>query len=469
MKQVCVNRATWACTASTTRGAAFPTDVTAIPDPKSMSWLPSASTTIPPPARSTYTGKVVPTPEATATLLRSCNATERGPGIAVFSTRCCGTDIALTPRMDGWWAPISPARSGPTSARTTGSRPDYGDDVPLGDDVANANGDLGDRPTDVGEYWNLHLHRVEKHEHVQGTDLITDAHEHLDHIGDQFGGDDVTHIGKAKPHRGSSASRLDAPRLAIAIASTADSIARDSDPDVVHDVLDAGVVLETVEREVLAISRVLEPAVRHLGDDRDVGVDPYAAEVQSAAHPHRATVILRPHRGRETVLDVIGPAHRFVLIGEGLHRDHGAENLVLDEVVGLPHLADDRGREEIARVALARAAGQQLRVVGKITQHAAHPLELDGVVERTVEDVLVRSAGLGVSCLLGQRIGEVVGNSRGDQHAGGCRAVLTGVEVAGDRDVLGRVLEVGIIEDDHRRLAAKLQVRALEVLGRGRE
>lgn len=53
MKQVCVNASTWSRTASTTRVALLPTVVTAIPDPRSMSELPSTSTTTPPPARST--------------------------------------------------------------------------------------------------------------------------------------------------------------------------------------------------------------------------------------------------------------------------------------------------------------------------------------------------------------------------------------------------------------------------------
>jgi hypothetical protein len=50
MKQVCVNRCTWSATASVTRGALLPTVVTAMPEPKSMSELPSTSTMTPPPA-----------------------------------------------------------------------------------------------------------------------------------------------------------------------------------------------------------------------------------------------------------------------------------------------------------------------------------------------------------------------------------------------------------------------------------
>src|ERR671928_64882 len=65
MKQVWVNAATCSCTAATTRGAALPTLTTAIPAPRSISELPSTSTSTPPPARSMNTGRVVPTPDDT--------------------------------------------------------------------------------------------------------------------------------------------------------------------------------------------------------------------------------------------------------------------------------------------------------------------------------------------------------------------------------------------------------------------
>src|SRR4029453_11465552 len=42
-----------------------------------------------------------------------------------------------------------------------------------------------------------------------------------------------------------------------------------------------------------------------------------------------------------------------------------------------------------------------------------------------------------------------------------------GVEVAGGGDRLGRGVQVGVVEHDHRRLAAQLQVDALEVVGGG--
>ena len=62
MKQVWVNAATWSCTRCTTCGALLPTLVTAIPLARSISELPSTSTTTPPPAAATYTGSTLPDP-----------------------------------------------------------------------------------------------------------------------------------------------------------------------------------------------------------------------------------------------------------------------------------------------------------------------------------------------------------------------------------------------------------------------
>ena len=56
---------------------------------------------------------------------------------------------------------------------------------------------------------------------------------------------------------------------------------------------------------------------------------------------------------------------------------------------------------------------------------------------------------------------------RPGQHARRRRAVLAGVEVAGDLDALDDGLEVGVVEHDHGRLAAQLEVHPLQRVGRG--
>ena len=90
MKQVCVNARTCSTTRSTTCGAALPTLATAMPEARSISELPSASTITPPPAASTNTGSVVPIPLATCRLRRAIFSCERGPGTAVTSRRSWG-------------------------------------------------------------------------------------------------------------------------------------------------------------------------------------------------------------------------------------------------------------------------------------------------------------------------------------------------------------------------------------------
>ena len=56
---------------------------------------------------------------------------------------------------------------------------------------------------------------------------------------------------------------------------------------------------------------------------------------------------------------------------------------------------------------------------------------------------------------------------RPGEHARRRRAVLAGVEVAGDLDALDDGLEVRVVEHDHRRLAAQLEVHPLQRVGRG--
>src|SRR3712207_8981321 len=61
--------------------------------------------------------------------------------------------------------------------------------------------------------------------------------------------------------------------------------------------------------QVLAVAGLLEAAVRHLRHQRDVAVDPDAAEVEPPRHPQRPPVVLRPHARGERVLDARSEEH----------------------------------------------------------------------------------------------------------------------------------------------------------------
>src|SRR5918999_1439281 len=72
-----------------------------------------------------------------------------------------------------------------------------------------------------------------------------------------------------------------------------------------HHVLDLRVVLETVDRKVLAVPRLLEAAVRHFRDERDVVVDPDGAELELAGRVERPADVARPNGRRQAVVDVV--------------------------------------------------------------------------------------------------------------------------------------------------------------------
>ena len=99
--------------------------------------------------------------------------------------------------------------------------------------------------------------------------------------------------------------------------------------------LDDRVVLERVHAQVLAVAGLLEAAVGHLGDERDVVVDPHAAEAQRLGDAQRAADVARPHRGGEAVAGRVGPRDRLLLVAEALHGDDRAEDLALDHLVVL--------------------------------------------------------------------------------------------------------------------------------------
>ena len=163
---------------------------------------------------------------------------------------------------------------------------------------------------------------------------------------------------------------------------------------------------------------------------------------------------LTPHKGGWCGNDVFPDA---------LSPEHRERARMLTQKLG-DRLAVEgyRGFMEIDYLADVDTGG----VVGHALDDPADVRELAGVVERPVEHLaVVGRPGLGVARLLGERGDEVVVHARARQYAGRGRAVLAGVEVAGDRDVLGGELEVRVVEDDHRRLAAELEVDLLDVVG----
>ena len=142
---------------------------------------------------------------------------------------------------------------------------------------------------------------------------------------------------------------------------------------------------------------------------------------------------------------------------------------MLDHLVVLLQVSDDGRLDVEASIALSHPASHHLGVLGGALQEAEYPLKLIGVVDRGHERLTPRpflegrARGLG---LLGEGCDEVVVDAGSNEHAGGGGAILTCVEVAGDRKPLRRRGQIGIIEDHNRRLATELEVYPFDILGR---
>ena len=82
--------------------------------------------------------------------------------------------------------------------------------------------------------------------------------------------------------------------------------------------------------------------MRHLGDDRDVVVDPHAPGRDLTAGPLGAERVGGPGRGGQSEGDIVGKGNALVVGVEGQHHEHGAEELLL--VGGAPrfHAGENR-------------------------------------------------------------------------------------------------------------------------------
>ena len=181
-----------------------------------------------------------------------------------------------------------------------------------------------------------------------------------------------------------------------------------------------------------------------------------------------AADVAREDRRREPVAGVVRHRDRLVVAREPLHRDDRPEDLALHDLGVLRDVGDDRRLDEEAAVADRRAAGHDGRLAVEPLEEAEHALLLLLRDHRAHVDVVAvgRVADLHrLDDALGLRE-HVVVDRLADQNPGRRGAVLAGVPVAADLDRLGDLLRVGVVEHDHRRLAAELEVDALQGVAR---
>ena len=70
------------------------------------------------------------------------------------------------------------------------------------------------------------------------------------------------------------------------------------------------------------------------------------SELELPRSVERAADVASPHRRGQAVVHVVRPRDRLVVVGEALHRDDRAEDLALDDLVGLADIDDHRRLDE---------------------------------------------------------------------------------------------------------------------------
>src|SRR3954452_72414 len=111
--------------------------------------------------------------------------------------------------------------------------------------------------------------------------------------------------------------------------------------DVDAEGLDLGVLLEALDAVLAPDATGLVPAERGVGAVGDAAVDAHGSGAQLSTDGQRPLLRARGHVAAETVLVVVGQAHRFVVAVEGDHDEHRSEDLL----TGDRHVVGDVGEE----------------------------------------------------------------------------------------------------------------------------
>src|SRR4051794_7589123 len=244
------------------------------------------------------------------------------------------------------------------------------------------------------------------------------------------------------------------------------------DPDAADaDVLDRQVLVDADRAALAAVARLLDAAERRVRGRDDAGVGADDAVVELLGDPQQAGIVAGVEVRGEAVDGVVRVLDRLRLVVERRQARDGAERLLAVD----QHLVGDAGQhgrlvERAALVLPAReplAAGDEggavvqrvFDVLLGLLDRAVVDQRADGdAVRETVADGELRD-------LLGQALRELVVDAALDVHAVRADAGLARVaELRGDQAVDGLV-QVGVVEDHVRRVAAELERQLLDAVG----
>ena len=200
--------------------------------------------------------------------------------------------------------------------------------------------------------------------------------------------------------------------------------------------------LDAAERDLRFIAH------RRAVDVADAGFD-------ALGDRHRAHDVAAENGGGKSIFGVVGDAHGFVDALDADDRFHRPEALFrIDAHRRID--AVEQSRFDDGAVALA-AAGEHRALGGRILDQRIHPLGRGAIEQRAEHDMGARIAGL-QGLRLGREFGdEFIRDRFIDDDAFGRHADLALVHIGAERGGVDRRIDVGVVEDEQRRLAAELQ------------
>ena len=182
-----------------------------------------------------------------------------------------------------------------------------------------------------------------------------------------------------------------------------------------------------------------------------------------------AADVLRVDVGDQAVLGVVGGRDRLVLGGEARDRRHRAEDL-LAQHPGARRARRRRPsarRSSRARPRAPRRRGPCAPLPDRVLHQLARPSPRwsSSISGPTCDAGIGAAADLQLAHARGQPLGEVARDRLGHVEAVGARAGLAAVAHLREQRALDGGVEVGVLEDQERRVAAELHRDAQDLLG----
>ena len=206
----------------------------------------------------------------------------------------------------------------------------------------------------------------------------------------------------------------------------------------------------------------------HFADQHEVRIHPGAAVLQPCRHPMGASYISCPNGGRQAVVRIVGPFQRLRFIGEFGHRHHRPEHFAADNLVVLLRVSQHRRFKEETISVHSLAARDQANVRlgnGTFDERCDTITMLCSNQRPQFGRRIILKAVLDAPDCRAELLDEFVVNALlgVDPARGG--AVLPGVVKTKGANAFNRRIDISIVEDDHRRLAAQFHVHAFDAVG----